>query len=157
MVTAVENATGKKNNITITNDKGRLTKDEIKNMISDAEKYKEQDQEMKVSVAARNDLEAYIYQMKSLVNDNNVAGKIGSSDKTKILKKCDELTSWLSANETASEKNYVMKKQELEKICKPVMIALYAAANRRSSSSGRTFPNTGNDNNDDGPTIEEVD
>lgn len=67
-VTAVENATGKTNHITIKNDKGRLTKEEIAKMVADAEKFKEQDEQIKAAVAGRNELEAYVYQMKNLVS-----------------------------------------------------------------------------------------
>lgn len=68
-VTATENATGKKNQITIKNDKGRLTKEQIEKMIGEAEKFKEQDQQTKATVASRNDLESYVYQMKNLVRN----------------------------------------------------------------------------------------
>lgn len=67
-VSAVENATGKKNHITINNDKGRLTKEQIETMISEAETYREQDEQIKAAVAAKNDLESYVYQMKSMVS-----------------------------------------------------------------------------------------
>lgn len=72
-VTATENASGKRNQITINNDKGRLTKDQIDRMIEDAEKYKEQDEQIKAAIAAKNELEMYIYQIKSMVS-----GKLGS-------------------------------------------------------------------------------
>lgn len=66
--TAVENASGKRNQITINNDKGRLTKEQIDRMIEDAEKYKEQDEQIKAAIAAKNDLEMYVYQVKSMVS-----------------------------------------------------------------------------------------
>lgn len=66
-VTAKETATGKKNQISITNDKGRLTKHQIDKMISDAEKYKEEDEKIRNSVTAKNELENYVYQIKSMV------------------------------------------------------------------------------------------
>lgn len=66
-VSATENATGRNNNITITNDKGRLTKEEIKKIVEEAEKHKEQDQQMKAAINARNELESYLMHMKTLV------------------------------------------------------------------------------------------
>lgn len=65
----MENATGKKSNIVITNDKGHLTKEQIQNMIADGEKFKEQDEKMRAAIAAKNELEAYVYHMKSMVHN----------------------------------------------------------------------------------------
>lgn len=155
-VTARETATGKRNNITITNDQSRLTKEEIARMIAEAERFREHDQEVRVAIAARNDLESYIYQMKSLINDAAVVNKISESEKSKILKKCINLTTWLSENDSATEKDYVMKKSELEKLCKPVVLRLYTS-NTRDSRAERQFPNSQNDNGNGGPSIEEVD
>lgn len=67
-VTAVENASGKRNQITINNDKGRLTKEQIDRMIEEADRYKEQDEQIKAAIAAKNDLEMYVYQVKSMVS-----------------------------------------------------------------------------------------
>lgn len=67
-VTAVENVTGKKNNIVIRNDKGRLSTEEIERMITEAERYKEQDDEMRAVVAAKNEFEGYVYQIKNMVS-----------------------------------------------------------------------------------------
>lgn len=67
-VTASENASGKKNQITINNDKGRLSKEQIDRMIEEADRYKEQDEQIKAAIAAKNDLETYVYQVKSMVS-----------------------------------------------------------------------------------------
>jgi len=63
-VSAEDKTTGQKNKITITNDKGRLSKEEIERMVSDAEKYKEEDEQHKKKVEAKNALENYAYNMK---------------------------------------------------------------------------------------------
>lgn len=67
-VTATENRSGIRNNITINNDKGRLTKEQIEEMVLEAEKYKEQDQQTRAAVAAKRDLDAYVQDMKKLVS-----------------------------------------------------------------------------------------
>ncbi|XP_023020709.1 heat shock cognate 71 kDa protein isoform X2 [Leptinotarsa decemlineata] len=148
-VTASEGITGKKTNITITNDKGRLTKEQIQKMIADAEKFKEHDLEVKAAVAARNDLESYIYQMTTLLNDPNAGSRIRDADKTKISKLCSDITNWMNSNENITEREYVMKKQEIENVCKPIVIGLYSGA---SSQNERQFPSQEND----GPIIDEV-
>lgn len=126
-------------------------------MIAEAEQFRERDQETRVAIAARNDLESYIYQIKNLINDTAVVTKITDTEKNKISKKCDDFTAWLSENETASEKDYVMKKSELEKLCKPIVLRLYASGSRNLNAD-RQFPNSRNDDdNGGGPSIEEVD
>ncbi|CAH1174071.1 unnamed protein product [Phaedon cochleariae] len=150
-VTACEIATGNKSNITITNDKGRLSKDQIQKMIADAEKFKEHDQEMRAAISSKNDLESYIYQMRTLVNDPNVAIKLRAEDKTKINKMCSEISDWMNTDDVKSEKDYVMKKQELENLCKPIIASLYSAG------AGPQFPQFSRPDNDDGPIIDEAD
>lgn len=146
-VTASDKSTGKKNNITITNDKGRLSKDEIERMLNDAEKYKEQDETQKEKIATKNSLESCIYQMKSTIEDSNVGSKIEAEDKQKILDKCTETISWLDNNQMAEKEEYVYKQSEVEKVCKPIITKLYQSQTTRDGSSGPT----------NGPTVEEVD
>merc|ERR1739836_15631 len=74
-VSASDKSTGKQNKITITNDKGRLSKEDIERMVSEAEKYKAEDEEHKKKVEAKNALENYAYNMRNTVNDEKVAGK----------------------------------------------------------------------------------
>lgn len=128
-------------------------------MIKEAEKFKEQDQEIKVAIASKNELETYLYQMKNLMTDPNVSQKVGESNATKILKKCEEIIQWLSATEHASEKEYVMRKQELETLCRPIVVSLYSAPDQRNPGGGRQFPNAPSNGGSGGtgPTIEEVD
>ncbi|XP_050299437.1 heat shock 70 kDa protein 1-like [Anthonomus grandis grandis] len=153
-VYAKEQATGRQNTITITNDKGRLTKQQIEKMVSDAEKFKEQDQEVRAAVAARNELESYVYQMRSVTQDPAVSSKISSQEKANILKVCKEVDDWLKSTDKASEREYVAKKDAIEKVCKPVMVRLYSSAAGQAPPQ-RDFPS----NNDDsgGPVIDEVD
>jgi len=68
-VTAVDKSSGKSNKITITNDKGRLSKEDIEKMVNDAEKYKADDEKAKERVTAKNELESYSYQMKQTIED----------------------------------------------------------------------------------------
>lgn len=84
-VTAHEKGTGKSESITVTNDKGRLSKEEIEAMIRDAEKFAEQDKELKEKIDAKNSLENYVYTMRNTIEDKEkLADKIDSDDKDKI-------------------------------------------------------------------------
>ncbi|KAJ8926413.1 hypothetical protein NQ314_021201 [Rhamnusium bicolor] len=152
-VSAADSVTGNRNNITINNDKGRLSKEQIENMIADAEKFKEQDLEIKAAIAAKNELESYLYQIKSLTNDAHLWSKLCEKDKRDITRLCDEITEWLNSDTTYSEKEYVMKKQELENVCKPIIMNLYSSASRHNHEN-RMFPSS---SDNDGPFIDEVD
>ncbi|CAH1986221.1 unnamed protein product [Acanthoscelides obtectus] len=158
-VSACETATGKKSNITINNDKGRLAKDEIKKIIAEAEKFKEQDQEVRAAISAKNDLQSYLYSVRNLINDPNIASKIGVEDRTKVNGKAQEIKDWIADQEVYSERDYVMKKQSLENMCKPIIMRLYSSGTMPSQyrQFGSVGPN--NDDNDDngGPIIDEVD
>merc|ERR1712043_45222 len=100
-VSAQDKSSGKQEKITITNDKGRLSKEEIEKMVSDAEQFKAQDEKQKERISAKNNLESYCFNMKSTVEDEKFKDKISDSDKETIVKKCDETIKWLDANQLA--------------------------------------------------------
>merc|ERR1711981_1461099 len=83
-VSSVEKSTGKENKITITNDKGRLSKDEIEKMVSDAEKYKAEDEAVANRITAKNGLENYCFQMKNTLDDEKLKTHFTDEDKTVI-------------------------------------------------------------------------
>merc|ERR1712228_440990 len=94
-VTAADKSTGKENKITITNDKGRLSKEDIEKMVNDAEKYKAEDDQQKERIQAKNELESYAFQMKQTVEDDKVKDKISADEVDTITKKGEETISWL--------------------------------------------------------------
>merc|ERR1712071_377206 len=124
-VSAVDTSTGKAENITITNDKGRLSKEDIDRMVSEAEKYKTEDDAHRDRIQAKNGLEAYCFQMKSTMEDDKMKDKIGEDDKKSIIDKVTETLSWLDSNQTAEEDEYKHKQKELEGICNPIITKLY--------------------------------
>jgi heat shock protein 1/8 len=83
-VSAVDKGTGKINKITITNDKGRLSKEEIEKMVNDAEKFKGEDQKMKKRIEAKNGLENYCFSMKNTLNEEKLRDKFTEEDKNVI-------------------------------------------------------------------------
>ncbi|KAM7537654.1 hypothetical protein Aperf_G00000064314 [Anoplocephala perfoliata] len=160
-VSAVDKSTGKQNKITITNDKGRLSKEEIERMVNDAEKYKQEDEKQRDRVAAKNALESYAFTMKSTVEDEKVKEKIPESDRKKIVEKCDETVKWLDANQQAEKDEYEHKQKELESVCNPIITKMYQEAGGMPGGMlGGGMPggmggDAGSGNR--GPTIEEVD
>lgn len=151
-MSAVEKSTGKENKITITNDKGRLSKEDIERMVNDAEQYRSEDEQQRERISAKNSLESYCFNMKSTMEDDKVKDKIDASDKERVISKCNEVISWLDANQLAEKEEFLDKQKELEAICKPVVTKLYQGA---PGGAGGAGPNPGAGGA--GPTIEEVD
>nr|ABJ97378.1 heat shock protein 70 [Pinctada fucata] len=165
-VQATDKSTGKENKITITNDKGRLSKDEIDRMLSEAEKYKQEDEKQKDRITAKNSLESYAFNMKSIVEDEKLKDKIEEGDKNKIKEKCDEIIKWLDTNQLAEKEEFEDKQKELEKECNPIITKLYQAAGGAPGGApggmppnfGGAAPGGGSEGGSSGgPTIEEVD
>ncbi|KAI5939191.1 Heat shock 70 kDa protein 1B [Manis javanica] len=154
-VTATDKSTGKANKITITNDKGRLSKEEIERMVQEAEKYKAEDEVQRERVSAKNALESYAFNMKSAVEDEGLKGKISEADKKVVLDKCQEVISWLDANSLAEKDEFEHKRKELEQVCNPIISGLYQGAGGPGPGGfGAQAPKGGSGS---GPTIEEVD
>ncbi|KMZ03452.1 heat shock 70 kDa protein cognate 4 [Drosophila simulans] len=127
-VTALERSTNKENKITITNDKGRLSKEDIERMVNEAEKYRNEDEKQKETIAAKNGLESYCFNMKATLDEDNLKTKISDSDRTTILDKCNETIKWLDANQLADKEEYEHRQKELEGVCNPIITKLYQAA-----------------------------
>merc|ERR1711997_1030050 len=173
-VSAADKSTGKQNKITITNDKGRLSKEEIDRMVNDAEKYKAEDEQQKDRISAKNGLESFIFNMKSSMDEENLKEKISEDEKRTISSKCDEALKWLDSNQLAEVEEFQDKQKEVEAICNPIISKLYQQGGapgggmHNGMSSGMPngmhngMPN-GNPNgmpkgtSNSGPTIEEVD
>ena len=124
-VSAEEKGTGKKQQITITNDKGRLSKEEIERMVRDASKFENEDKEQRERIEAKNALENYAYSMKNTVNEPNMAGKLDEADKKTITDEVEKAIQWLSGNQEAGKDEYEYKQKELEGVCTPIMTKVY--------------------------------
>ncbi|KAF7119308.1 hypothetical protein RHSIM_Rhsim13G0084400 [Rhododendron simsii] len=120
---AEDKTTGQKKKITIT--RGRLSKEEIKKMVHEAEKYKLEDKEYKKKVDAKNRLENYAYEMRNTVRDEKNGAKISSPDKEKIEAAFKQVIQWLDGNEHADTEEFEYKMKELERICNPVISKIY--------------------------------
>ena len=161
-VSACDKTTGKSKHVTITNDKGRLSKEEIERMVAEAEKYKAEDKATGASFSAKNGLKSYAYNLQNSIKDGTISGKFDAVDKKKFQDAVNETISWLE-NSQASKEEYEERKKELEGIANPIIQQLHASAgvtagafpNPGGAPSG--FPNPGGAGVEDGPTVEEVD
>jgi len=127
-VSANDKGTGKKETITITNDKGRLSKEEIDQMIKDSEKYAEEDKAIKAKIDAKNQFENYIYQMKNSIEDKDkLADKIGDEEKSTIKDALTDAQDWLNANSDAEKDDFEEKLKELQSTCDPIIKKVYEA------------------------------
>merc|ERR1712176_558961 len=120
-VSALEKSTGKENKITITNDKGRLSEDDIERMVAEAEKYKAEDDANKDRIEAKNGLENYCYSLKSSISSPEVEGKIPEDDKKKLEDAIEDTIKWLDDNLSAEKEEYEEKQKALEGVANPIL------------------------------------
>ena len=157
-VSAADKSSGKSEKITIKNEKGRLNNEEIEKMVADAEKYKAEDEAQKTRISTKNILEAYCYNMKSTLENDQFKGKITDEDKAKILNACNDTISWLDHNQMAETEEFKDKQKEVEDICNPIISRLY-----QGTTSNGSMPNSCGAQsqqgfqNSNGPSVEEVD
>ena len=126
-VSAVEKATGKSEKIVVTNDSGRLSKEEIERMLREAKEFEEQDKITKERIDAKNSFENYIYSMKNTVEDKEkgIGAKLTEDEKETIGNALKEAQDWLNANQEAEKDEYETHLKDLQKICDPIIGKLY--------------------------------
>ena len=118
----------KQNDITITNDSGHLSKEEIEKMTQDAEKYAEEDNKFRQALESKNKLENYIFQIKGVINDEKFKDKISEEDKTILITETDNSLKWLEGNSSAEKELYDEQLKDLESKCSSIMSKLYQNA-----------------------------
>ncbi|KZC04894.1 PREDICTED: heat shock 70 kDa protein cognate 4-like isoform X2 [Dufourea novaeangliae] len=150
-VSAAEKSTQKENKITITNDKGRLTKEDIERMVQEAEMYHTEDETQRDRIATKNNLEAYCFNMKNTVEDPKIREKIAEGDRARISEKCNNVIKWLDSNASATKQDFEAKLREAESVCKPIIKRFYGSVNPEAFKG---CDQAGSPS--DGPTIEEV-
>jgi len=165
-VHAMEKGTGKSNKITITNDKGRLSKEEIERMVNDAEKYKDEDEKEKNRITARNSAESYAYSLRNTLSEEGIKDKIDAGDKEKLESAINEMISWLDTNQTASTEEFEGRQKELEAVASPIMMKIYQQGGAGAGGPPGGMPGGGMPGGfgggaggagGDGPVVEEVD
>ena len=175
-VSAVEKSTGKENKITIKNEKGRLSADEIEKMVQEAERFKAEDEANKARIEAKNSLENYTFTVRNSLRDEAVAGKLAEADKKAIEAKIDEAVAWLDDHPNAEKEEYEQKQKELEAAIMPLFSKMAGAGaggmpaggvpggmgggmpgNMPGNMPGGMPTGGAGAKEDDGPHIEEVD
>merc|ERR1712039_494559 len=126
-VGAEDKGTGKAEKITITNDKGRLSQEEIERMVQEAEEFQEEDKKVREKIESRNQLENYVYSMKNTLSDSEkgVADKIGDEDKETIEKALEEANEWLDDNQDAEKEDFEEKLKDVQDVCSPIISKVY--------------------------------
>ena len=149
-VSAVEKATGKSEKIVVTNDSGRLSKEEIERMLREAKEFEEQDKITKERIDAKNSLENYIYSMKNTVEDKEkgVGAKLSEDEKETIGNALKEAQDWLNANQEAEKDEYETHLKDLQKICDPIIGKLYQQAGGQPGA-GQTGEDADNEEPED--------
>jgi len=166
-VSALEKSTGKENKITITNDKGRLSQDEIERMVSEAETFKAEDDANRNRIESKNGLENYCYSLKSSISSEEVAGKIPEDEKAHLDATIEDTISWLDANPAAEKEEYEEKQKALEGVAMPILQQMAGGAGGMPGGmpdmggadmgGGAPQGDMGFDDPAGGPTIEEID
>lgn len=141
-VEAKDEGTGRSNQIRITNDKGRLSKEEIERMVADAERYQEEDARQRERIAARNQLENYAFSVRTAAQDGK--DKLSSEEVEKIKSSADETLNWLERNQLAEKEEIEDRQKELQQTCMPIMAKLHGQGSNKGGHG-------------QGPTVEEVD
>jgi L1 cell adhesion molecule like protein len=145
-VTAEDKGTKNKQKITITNDKGRLSKDQIEKMLKEAEEFKKQDEEVKEKIEAKNELENFAYNLKSTVSNDKV--KMDEDDKKQIMDSVEEALKWLEDNQNAEKDEFKDQLDKLQKLSNPIIQKMYQ--NQMPDSAAAPPPSSE-------PIIEETD
>ncbi len=148
-VTAVDKSSGKSNKITITNEKGRLSKADIERMVQEAEKYKTQDDEVRDRLSAKNSLESYSYNLKNTLNDDALRTKIDDSDRTTLESAVSDCITWMESHPDETKDVYSEKQKALEKVAMPIMSKLYQGTQQQQTDDTNTNTNE--------PVVDEVD
>jgi L1 cell adhesion molecule like protein len=156
-VSAQDKSTGKSNQITITNEKGRLSQSEIDRMVSEAEKYAAEDEANKKKIEAKNGLENYCYSMRNTLQEEKLQDKFEGDDKDKIEKAVQEALDWLDRNQMAECDEFEAKQKEIEGVVNPIMMKVYQSAGGGGMPDMGGMGGAGAPPPAGGPTVEEVD
>ena len=167
-VSAEDKGTKKKEQITITNDKGRLSQEEIDKMVNDAKEFEEEDKKLKEKIDAKNQLESSVYNTKNTLTQEGVSEKISDDDKTTLENLCNDTLQWLDGNSEAEKEEFENKQKEFNDITMPIMTKMYQGQGGGGgmpdmSGMGGGMPDMSNMTGDmpemstDGPEIEQVD
>jgi len=124
-VTAQDKSTGKSSQITITNEKGRLSQADIDRMVQAAEKFKAEDEANKTRIEAKNALENYCYTLRNTMQEEKLKEKFTEADKEAMEKAIKETLDWLEKNQLGEKEEFEAKQKDLETVVNPIMMRIY--------------------------------
>ena len=153
-IEACEKSTGKKESITIKNDKGRLSQEDIERMVQEAEEFSKADQVVKDTIESKNQLEALVYQTRSAIENPEMKSKLDEGDVAMLTELLNEVDTWL-LTEGRSKSEYDNKMNEINGQIQPIMMKVYQQGTEGGSTNEAVPPMGSSDNS--GPTIDEVD
>ena len=153
---AHDKGTGKQETLTITSEKGRLSDEEIERMVQEAEEFAEEDAKEKAKIQARNELEAYLYNLKNSVNDS-LEGKLSEDEKDQLNTAINDGLDWLEDHPAAEKEECDSKQKEVESIANPILKRAYESSAGAAGGADDDFLGEDLDGVDDGPTVEEMD
>jgi len=152
-VSAVEKSTGKVNKITITNDKGRLSPQEIERLVKEAEKFKDEDEKVRGKIEAKNQLEQYCYSMRTTMGEEKLKDKFSEDEKKDLNEHIDKALKWMNETPSAEKEEYEARVKELEAKFNPIMMRVYQEAGMGGGPGGPGgMPNFQGGNFPGGPT-----
>ena len=151
-VGASDKASGKTQSVTITSDKGRLSDEEIERMVKEAEEFAADDAKAREGVEARNQLESYLYALKSSAEDS-LKDKLAEDDAELLKATVTEGLAWLDDRPSAAKDEYDAKREEVEAVANPIMSRAHGAGADAGDDAGYAEPA---EENDEGPQVEEV-
>ena len=158
-IEAKDKGSGKIQNITIKNDKGRLTSDDIDRMVAEAEKYKEEDKMNKDKIEARNNLDALLYQTKSTISNDDIKNKLENSEIETINTIISKTEKWMEDEHTKEE--YDNKLKGISEEMNPIMMKVHSDSGNPGGAGfapgGGETPSEPGPDVPQGPTIDEVD
>ncbi len=129
-VSAIDKASNKSQNITITNNRGRFTEEQINKMVQEAKEFEEADNRKKQAIDAKNDLENYVHSVKTTLTDPSTSGLLDTESKSSVESKCAELSNFVDQNPNEDKGTYELKRKELEDLWNPIAVKLYAQKNQ---------------------------
>merc|ERR1711916_125771 len=136
-VSAEDKGTGKSNKITITNDKGRLSQEEIDRIVKEAEDFADEDKKVKDKIDAKNSLESFVYNIKNTIGDEEkIKDKLSEEDKETLEAETKKVIDWMEENPNADKEEYDEKQKEIEKISNPIFSKLYQGGAGPSGAGG---------------------
>ena len=151
-IEACDKGSGKKEKITITNNKGRLSTEEIERMVKEAEENKQEDQELQERIESKNELESILFQTKSYLDNEMIQSKLSEDDLKNINQKINELKSWIESNDLYTSQEYEEKKNDFNIYVQPFMDKV-----KPENTKEEPFSKEANEESFNKPTIDEVD